>query len=103
MDTIINQLSEIETAASAVMDDANARKKAFAEGIMLKTTAFDQELNENTDKQLGILRKNMETTLTGKLEKQQKDVGCLLQHMEKNYEDHHREYAAKLFQSLIEG
>lgn len=103
MDTIIKQLSEIETAASSVMDEANARKKAFAEEITSKTTAFDQELDGKTGEQLGILRTNMEIALTSKLEKQKQDVDCLLQRMEKNYEDHHSEYAAKLFKSLIEG
>lgn len=103
MDTIIKQLSEIETAASSVMDQANVRKKAFAEAITSKTTTFDHDLDEQTEEQLGILRTNMEAALTGKLEKQKHDVDCLLQRMEKNYEDHHSEYAAKLFQSLIEG
>ena len=31
MDTVIKQISEIESAAAAVMDAANGRKKAFAE------------------------------------------------------------------------
>jgi len=103
MDTIIKQLSEIEAAAASVMNEANARKKAFAEEIMVKTTAFDQELDKKTDEQLRILRTNMETALAGKLEKQKQYVDCLLQRMEKNYDDHHSEYAARLFRSLIEG
>lgn len=102
MDTIIKQLSEIETAASAIMDEANARKKAFTEEIASRTTTFDQVLDEKTGAQLGIIRANMETALTSKLAKQKQDVDCLLQRMEKNYQEHHREYAARLFQSLIE-
>ena len=31
MDTVINRLSEIEAAAGAIVEEANARKKAFAE------------------------------------------------------------------------
>lgn len=32
MDTVIDKLSEIEAAAQAITDEANARKKAFAPG-----------------------------------------------------------------------
>lgn len=103
MDTIINQLSEIETAASSIMDKANAKKKAFAKEIEAKTIAFDQELEKKTEEQRESLRTKMETALTCKLEKQKQDTHCLLFRMEKNYEDHHSEYAAKLFQSLIKG
>lgn len=103
MDTMIKQLSEIETAATSIMDNANARKKAFAEELAAKTAAFDQELDEKTEEQRQRLRANMETTLTAKLQQQKQDVHCLLQRMEKNYANHHNEYAARLFQSLIEG
>lgn len=102
MDTIIKQLSEIETAASTVMDEANARKKAFAEEIALKTEAFDRDLEEKTQEQQSRLRASMKTVLADKLEKQRQDAGCLLKRMEKNYEDHHSEYAVQLFRSLIE-
>ena len=40
MDTVIKQISEIESAAAAVMDAANGRKKAFAEEMAEKTAAF---------------------------------------------------------------
>lgn len=37
MDTVIKQISEIESAAASVMDSANERKKAFAEEMAEKT------------------------------------------------------------------
>ena len=40
MDTVINRLSEIEAAAGAIVEEANARKKAFAEEMDAKTAAF---------------------------------------------------------------
>ena len=42
MDTVIKQISEIESAAASVMDSANERKKAFAEEMAEKTAAFDR-------------------------------------------------------------
>ena len=43
MDTVINRLSEIEAAAGAIVEEANARKKAFAEEMDAKTAAFDKK------------------------------------------------------------
>lgn len=39
MDTVIDKLSEIEAAAQAITDEANARKKAFAQE-MDRSTAW---------------------------------------------------------------
>lgn len=52
MDTVIKQISEIESAAAAVMDAANGRKKAFAEEMAEKTAAFDRELDSETEAKL---------------------------------------------------
>ena len=42
MDTVINRLSEIEAAAGAIVEEANVRKKAFAEEMDAKTAEFDK-------------------------------------------------------------
>ena len=38
MDTVIEKISEIESAATGIMEDANERKKAFAKERMVNTT-----------------------------------------------------------------
>ena len=101
MDTVIKQISDIETAASSVMEDANARKKAFAQEMADKTAAFDRELDASTGKKIDDLRARMEIEMNSKLSKQKTDAENMLAQMEKNYEDHHGDYAKKLFQSLI--
>ena len=50
MDTVIKRISEIEQSAVAVMDDAAARKKAFAAEMEEKTRRFDQTADEETEK-----------------------------------------------------
>lgn len=102
MDTVIKQISEIEAAAAAVMDDANARKKAFAQKMEQDASDFDRQLEEETEAQIRSLRSDMETEMNSRLARQKSEAENLLQRMEKNYEDHHREYAKKLFRSLTE-
>ena len=50
MDTVIKRISEIEQSAVAVMDDAAARKKAFAAEMEEKTRRFDQTADEDRKK-----------------------------------------------------
>ena len=52
MDTVIKRISEIEKAAVTVMDDAAARKKAFAAEMEEKTRQFDQTAEEETEKKV---------------------------------------------------
>lgn len=102
MDTVIKQISEIEAAASAVMDDANARKKAFAKEMEERTAAFDQDMDARTEQRINDLRARMEIEMDSKLSKQKSNSQKLLELMEQNYEEHHSEYVKKLFRSLIE-
>lgn len=101
MDTVIRKISEIEATASSVMEDANARKKAFAREMEEKTADFDKKLDDQTSRKIKDLRAKMEIEMNSKLSKQKADADAMLLRMKKNYEDHHKEYARALFQSLI--
>jgi hypothetical protein len=101
MDTVIKRISEIEQSAVAVMDDAAARKKAFAAEMEEKTRRFDQTADEETEKKLQSLRREMETRMNLELSGQKAEAEKQLVQMEKNYELHHEAYVKKLFQELI--
>lgn len=102
MDTVIKKISEIEEAASSIMEAANNRKKAFAEELAKRTEDFDRQLDLLTEQQLAELRSRMETEMQAKLSRQQSDADEMFKQMESNYNEHHTEYAKELFQSLIE-
>ena len=102
MDTVIKRISEIEKAAVTVMDDAAARKKAFAE-MEEKTRQFDQTADEETEKKVQSLRQEMEKRMNSELSEQKAEAERQLARMEKNYELHHESYVKKLFQELVKG
>ena len=101
MDTVIKRISEIEQSAVAVMDDAAARKKAFAAEMEEKTRRFDQTADEETEKKLQSLRREMETRMNLELSGQKAEAETQLAKKKKNYELHHEAYVKKLFQELI--
>lgn len=101
MDTVIKQISDIESAAAAVMDSANARKKAFAEEMAERTAAFDREVDAETEAKVKKLQAEMEVEMNSKLAQQKENAEHVLAWMEKVYSEHHTEYVSQLFQSMI--
>ena len=63
MNTVIKRISEIEDAASSLMESANEKKKAFAEEMRERTKEFDQNLKERTEQGIQELRKRMEVEM----------------------------------------
>lgn len=61
MQTVIQKLSEIETAATRIMDDAAAKKKQMDQKYQDDCDAFDRKLDEETSKRLEELRKSLDT------------------------------------------
>lgn len=101
MNTVIGKISEVESAATAIMDDANARKKAFAKEMEEKTAAFDARLEEETTKTISDMRAKMEVEMKAKLSEQQSQAAETIKQMEAGYEAHHTAYAKKLFSAMI--
>ncbi len=101
MDTVIEKISEIESAATSIMNDANERKKAFAKEMEERTAEFDAQLEAETNKKIEELRASMEINMNDRLEKQRSDLKKILEAMEKRYEDHHTQYVEKLFNTML--
>lgn len=56
MDSIINKLTEIESAASAIVQHAEAEKSALDEKFDKKRMDFDKELEADTQRQIQEIR-----------------------------------------------
>ena len=100
MDTVIEKISEIEASATAIMEDANERKKAFAKEMEERTAAFDAQLEAETNKRIEELRARMEIEMNERLEKQRNDSQNVLRAMEQRYQEHHTEYVEELFKKM---
>ena len=97
MDTVIEKISEIESAATSIMEDANERKKAFAKEMEERTAA---QLEAETNKRIEELRARMEIEMNERLEKQRNDSQNVLRAMEQRYQEHHRSYVEELFKKM---
>lgn len=101
MDTVIEKISEIESAATAIMENANEEKKAFAKEMEERTAAFDAQLEAETNKRIEELRARMEIEMNDRLEKQRNDSEKVLRALDKRYQEHHAQYVEELFKKMI--
>lgn len=101
MDKVIEKISDIESAATSIMDNANERKKAFAKEMEDRTAAFDSDLEEKTNKKIEALRNQLEVEMNRQLEKQLSDSKRILATLETHFEEQHSQYVENLFQTMI--
>lgn len=101
MDKVIEKISDIESAATSIMDNANERKKAFAKEMEGRTAAFDHDLETQTNKKIEALRTDMEIEMNNQLEKQKNDSLRIQTALETHYEGQHHRYVENLFQTMI--
>ena len=74
MNTVIKKISEIEDAASSVMESANMSKKAFAEKMEERIREFDQDLEASTSQGIEELRKRLKLETDRRLEQQKSEA-----------------------------
>lgn len=81
MDSIINKLTEIESAASAIVQHAEAEKAALDEKFDKKRMDFDKELEADTQRQIQEIRDKLESEtsriLSGQSQESQDELDAL--------------------------
>ena len=100
MNTVIEKIFQVETAAADIMEDANVRKKAFAKEMADKTAAFDKQLEETTSKTISEIQAGMKEEMKIHLANQQAAVTEIIRRLEETYETNHTRYAKQLFDQM---
>ena len=68
MESIVNKLTEIEEAASAIVTHAEAQKEVLDKEYEEKRRTFDTELENKTQARLADIRRELEKNTSGCLE-----------------------------------
>ena len=93
MDSIINKLTEIESAASAIVQHAEAEKSALDEKFDKKRMDFDKELEADTQRQIQEIRDKLEAETSRILSGQSQESQDELNALQKEYDEKHSDYA----------
>lgn len=102
MDSIVNKLTEIEDAASAIVAHAEDQKAVLDKEFEEKRKAFDAELEAKTQERLNAIRKDLEKNTSGILESQHYASTETVRLLQKEYEEKHTEYAREILRRITE-
>ncbi|MFQ9394210.1 MAG: hypothetical protein ACLR2E_09195 [Lachnospiraceae bacterium] len=61
MDTIVNKISEIETAAVKIMNESALQKKELDEESKQRMDAYDADVDKKTEAKLADIRASLKT------------------------------------------
>ena len=89
MNQIIQRLSEVETAASSIIEEAGAKKKQMAKDQDARIAAFEKQVHEETQK------------IAEELEAQKEELEKQLAHMDRIYEESHSAIARQLLAKIV--
>ena len=101
MNNIISKISEIESAASSIMDNANLQKQALSKDMEQRTKAFDEQLEAETNEKIQAMRSEMELEMQKQLDLQKQDTDRTIALLDQLYKKNHMQYVDQLFQDMI--
>lgn len=102
MDSIVEKLSEIESAAAAIVEHAEGQKAVLDEEFRGKRRQFDDELEAKTQKRIGEIRKELEKNTSQLLDSQSGANSSSIQSLEEEYSQKHTQYAQEILKRIAE-
>lgn len=102
MNSIIGKLSEIETAATAIVAHTEAEKDNLDKKMREDQKQFDEELAASTQKKLDQLRENLASKMNTQLELLKSESEQTIHSLTREYETKHEQYAHEILKRITE-
>ncbi len=102
MDSIVKKLSEIESAASAIVAHAEAQKQALDREYLEKKKRFDADLEDKTSKKILDIQRDLAQKTDELLKAQIGGRNDTIAALEKEYEERHTLYAQAILKRITE-
>lgn len=101
MDNIFDQLYQIETTASSILDRAQAKKKQLALAQEERIRAFREQTQRETEEEIKKQKEQINARINADLEQEKQLTSQLLSRLEEEYESNHCALAKQLLADLI--
>lgn len=102
MDSILNKLTEIESAAVSIVQHAEAEKSILDEKYDEKRRQLDLELEAETKKQIQAIQDDLQKKTSQILSSQSDESLAQIIALQKEYEENHTLYAQKILRKITE-
>ena len=87
MDSIVNKLTEIEDAASALLRMLKLKRRSWTGNMKKKRKAFDADLEKQTQARITAIRDDLEKSTSGILDSQNGASTETIRALQKEYEE----------------
>lgn len=101
MDQIIDKLSEIEIAATRILDAAANQKKQLDRQQEERITAYDRDLEASTAKEVEKLRTQLAAQLDRELEQLKSGTETTLAELDHYYDENHDTLSTEIYEKII--
>ena len=102
MDSIVKKLSEIESAAAAIVRHAEEQKEVLDHEFREKRNQFDEELEKKTMEKINEIRSEPEKTTSSLLDEQSGENNDSIALLKQQYEINHTKYAKDILKRITE-
>ena len=102
MDAILDKLTEIENAASAIVRHAEEQKDVLGQEFDEKRKKFDEDLENKTKARLEKIREQLEKEQSRVLNSSSGASEDTIWSLRKEYEEKHTEYAHEILRRITE-
>ena len=102
MNSIISKLSEIETAATAIVAHAESEKDNLDQKMREEQKQFDEELAASTKEKLDRLQQNLTSKMNTQLELLKSESEQTIHSLTREYETKHEQYAHEILKRITE-
>lgn len=102
MEQILNKLSEIETTANGIMEEADKKKQELSSEMEETCRAFDNRLEQETEQEIQKIRQELERQKDVQLTDLLKNTEEGFAQLDSYYEKNHTTLSRELFQKIIE-
>ena len=101
MESVINKLAEIETAATKIMQAAENQKKLQDEQQEERIAKFDADLEAETAKLIEEITTKLHSTTDADQKKQRDSAAELLSSLDAYYEQNHGTLSTQIYENII--
>lgn len=102
MDAILDKLTEIENAASAIVRHAEEQKDVLGQEFDEKRKKFDEDLENKTKARLEKIREQLEKEQSRVLDSSSGASQDTIRSLRKEYDEKHTEYAHEILRRITE-
>ncbi len=102
MEEVIQKLSEIETTARGIMEEAEQTKKSMTEDMKKKIQDYNQKAEEESSAKIAQMRKSLEDRKEAQLSSLNQKTQKILASMDQYYDANHTQLAHEIFNKIIE-